>query len=39
MTSPSDSRAIELIEIAEEQSEFARDWRNRYFAHRDRQLA
>jgi hypothetical protein len=30
---------VDLINVAHKRSEFARDWRNRYLAHRDRQLA
>jgi hypothetical protein len=36
---PQRQPVINLIEVADKRSEFARDWRNRYLAHRDRQLA
>jgi hypothetical protein len=36
---PQRQRVLDLIAVAEQHSEFARDWRNRYIAHRDRQLA
>lgn len=36
---PQRQPVFDLIDVADERSEFARDWRNRYLAHRDRQLA